>query len=226
LQIQGPGVTYLQYLFLCDWNFCAEDNLHPNDKFFPNPSSIPVKNSRIVQIAASGPDSDSPMILYSVLQSINLGTSEILITTPYFIPGESILDALIVASTGGVDVRILVPDQSDSIIVNSAARSYYDELLKAGVKIYLYKKGFVHAKTMVVDQKVSIVGSANMDHRSFDLNFEVNAIVYDAEFANELRTIFYKDLEDAQQIEPIAWNGRPIYKQLFEKTARLVSPLL
>jgi cardiolipin synthase len=226
LRIEGPGVNYLQYLFLCDWNFCADDHLHPNKIFFPPATSLTVKDDKVVQIAASGPDSDTPTILYSVLEAINLGTREILITTPYFIPGESIMDALIVASLGGVSVKILVPYKSDSVIVNAAARTYYDELIGAGVKIYLYKKGFIHAKTMVVDNKISIVGTANMDHRSFDLNFEVNAIVYDADLASELSTIFYNDLQDAEEIDVTQWNSRPAYNQLIEKTARLISSLL
>jgi cardiolipin synthase len=226
LRIEGSGVHYLQYLFLCDWNFCAKDHLKPNQLFFPKEPAFAVSGGKIVQIAASGPDSDTPTILFSVLEAINLGTTEILITTPYFIPTDSIMDALIIASLGGVQVKILVPDKSDSVIVNTAASSYYDDLLKAGARIYRYKKGFVHAKTMVIDTKLSIVGTANMDNRSFHLNFEVNAIVYDAELAAELRANFYKDLEDAEEIDALAWDERPLYKQLIEKTTRLVSSLL
>jgi len=226
LRIDGPGTMYLQYLFLCDWNFCAKDTLHPNDSFFPPPAVAPGHGNKVVQIAASGPDSDLPTILFSLLQAINLATKEILITTPYFIPGESLVDALTVSALGGVSVKLLVPGISDSKLVNFAARSYYNDLLKAGVEIYLYNKGFVHAKTMVTDRKIAIVGTANMDYRSFDLNFEVNAIVYDKDFANELADIFYKDIQNAEKIDAAAWDGRPAYKQLLEKTARLISPLL
>ncbi|HRO47520.1 cardiolipin synthase [Agriterribacter sp.] len=226
LRIDGPGVYYLQYLFLCDWNFCANDKLQPDALFFPRPSSPAVNGNKVVQIAASGPDSDTPTILFSLLQAINLATEEILITTPYFIPGESLLDALSVAALGGVAVKLLVPGVSDSVLVNAAARSYYDDLLKAGVEIYLYNKGFVHAKTLVADRKIAIVGTANMDYRSFDLNFEVNAIVYDNAIAGELSDIFYEDISAAGKIDAAAWENRPAWKQLLEKTARLVSPLL
>jgi len=226
LRIEGPGVLYLQYLFICDWNFCARDKLEPDDLYFPRPSSLPVIGNKIVQIAASGPDSDTPTVLFSMLQAINLATDEILLCTPYFIPGESMIDALIVASLGGVSVKLLVPGISDSGIVNAAARSYYGDLLNAGVEIYLYRKGFVHAKTMVADRKMAIVGTANMDTRSFDLNFEVNAIVYDEELAGELTSVFYEDLKDAEKIDAEKWQLRPWYKELAEKTARLVSPLL
>lgn len=226
LRIDGPGVHYLQYLFLCDWNFCANVKLLPDENFFPRLQDFSLKENKIVQIAASGPDSERAIILFSILKAIDLATKEILITSPYFIPGESLLDALIIASLSGVSVKLLVPGISDSFLVNFAAHSYYNDLLKAGVEIYLYKKGFVHAKTLVADRKVAMVGTANMDFRSFDLNFEVNAIVYDVEVANELSDIFYEDVKDAEKINAAAWNNRPKLKQLFEKTARLVSPLL
>src|SRR5690606_26582820 len=158
LRMDGPGVLYLQYLFLCDWNFCANDSLQSDAIFFPPPSAFPPKGNKVVQIAASGPDSDTPTILFSLLQAINLAGQEILITTPYFIPGESLLDALMVAALGGVSVKLLVPGSSDNALVNAASKSYYDDLLKAGVEIYLYKKGFVHAKTLVADKKIAIVG--------------------------------------------------------------------
>jgi len=227
LRIDGPGAQYLQYLFICDWNFCSSDVLHPNKYFFPKPSGH--KNgeaNKVVQIAASGPDSESPTILFSILQAINLASKEILITSPYFIPGESLLDALTIASLSGISVKLLVPGVSDSILVNSAARSYYKDLLKAGVEIYQYQKGFVHAKTMVTDQKIAMIGTANMDFRSFDLNFEVNAIVYDKEIACQLTEVFYADIKEARKIDPILWDARPMYKQLLEKAARLLSPLL
>ncbi|WP_316815559.1 cardiolipin synthase [Pedobacter nyackensis] len=226
LRIDGPGTQYLQYLFLCDWNFCSESVLEPEKQFFPSLPRKIAEQNKIVQIAASGPDSESPTILFSTLQAINLATKEILITSPYFIPGESLLDALTISSLSGISVKLLVPGKSDSILVNSAARSYYNDLLKAGVEIYQYQKGFMHAKTMVTDKKVAIVGTANMDFRSFDLNFEVNAIVYDTQIATELSNIFYNDLKDATKIDAIQWANRPLYRQLLEKAARLLSPLL
>ncbi len=226
LRIDGPGVQYLQYLFLCDWNFCANEKLHAAEKFFPREKNFPKGDNKVVQIAAGGPDSETPVILYSLLQAINLATNEVLITTPYFIPGESLLDALTIASLSGLSVKLLVPWKSDSFLVNSAARSYYDDLLKAGVEIYQYTKGFVHAKTLVADRKIAVVGTANMDFRSFDLNFEVNAIVFDIETANRLADVFFEDIKDAEKIEVSKWKNRPRLQQLWQKTARLVSPLL
>ena len=172
------------------------------------------------------PDADQPAVLFSILQAINLARKEILITTPYFIPGDTILDALKIAALSGLSVKLLVPGISDSKLVNAASRSYYGELLAAGVEIYLYNKGFVHAKTMVTDGNLSIVGTANMDMRSFELNFEVNVLLYDEKISGKLRSIFFEDLSDAEKIDAKKWNKRPAYKQLPEKLARLFSPVM
>ncbi len=224
VKITGPGTYYLQYLFICDWNFCSGKHLKLERDFF---CTKPITNGKaVIQIAASGPDSDVPTLMFSMVQTIGLAEKELLITSPYFIPGESILNALHVAAMSGVQVKLLVPDKSDSALVNAAARSYYGEILDAGVEIYLYQKGFVHAKTLVSDGQLAIIGTANMDHRSFELNFEVNSMIYDIAIAEQLRDAFYKDIRDARKINPITWKKRPFYKQLPEKVARLLSPLL
>ena len=226
MRIDGPGVQYLQYLFLADWHFCSDLEVPLDETLFPPYRAYTLRDDKIVQIVASGPDSETPSILFSVLKAINLARQEILITTPYFIPGESLTNALITASLSGISVKILVPGISDSIFVNAAARSYYTELLDAGVEIYRYRKGFLHSKTMVTDREISIVGTANMDLRSFDLNFEVNAVVYNKDIAEKLKDIFYSDLKDAEKIDPERWANRPVLVEMLEKTARLLSPLL
>ena len=225
LKIQGPAVYYLQYLFITDWNFCCGDAAFEANSSYFTQTNIKTNNC-YVQIAAGGPDSPSPSILYSLLQAINLAKEEILITTPYFIPGDSIMDALCVAALSGLTVKLLVPGVSDSKLVNAASKSYYNQLLQSGVEVYLYQKGFVHAKTLVTDSKLSIVGTANMDYRSFELNFEVNAVIYDAPFAKQARDLFFEDLKDAQKIDKDTWLARPFLKQLPEKIARLFSPVL
>ncbi|SIT77522.1 cardiolipin synthase [Pontibacter indicus] len=224
LRIDGPGAFYLQYLFFTDWNFSSQRHLEPESSYFPKPTDA--HGNTVVQLASSGPDSAKPTIMFSILQAIALAKEEFLLTTPYFIPGESILDALSIAAMGGVTVRLLVPENSDSFIVNAAARSYFEDLLEVGVQIYLYQKGFVHAKTLVVDNTLSMVGTANMDYRSFDLNFEVNAVVYDTVFAGELREAFFQDLEHAVLLDAAEWKARPVYRQLIEKVFKLISPLL
>ncbi len=224
IRLDGPAVYYLQYLFMSDWNFCCQQSFEPLDRYFPSMQAEQKDN--FVQISASGPDSAQPSVLYSILQAIYLAKEEILITTPYFIPGDSIMDALRVAALSGLKVKLLVPGICDSKIVNAASRSNYRELLEAGVEIFLYRKGFVHAKTMVTDGKLFIVGTANMDYRSFDLNFEVNAIVYDREMSWKMREIFFTDLEHAEKIDKDKWLNRKWYTLFPEKIWRLFSPVL
>jgi cardiolipin synthase len=224
VRLDGPAVYYLQYLFISDWKFCCAKSFSPGTAYFPLMQGG--NNKRYVQIAASGPDSYQPSILYSILQSIYLAKEEILITTPYFIPGDSIMDALRVAALSGLRVKLLVPGISDSRLVNAASKSNYNDLLQAGVEIYLYEKGFVHAKTLITDSRLSMIGTANMDYRSFELNFEVNAIIYDVAVAKDLREIFFEDLKDAKMIIKEEWFSRPWYVQLPEKIARLFSPVL
>ncbi len=226
LRLDGPAVQYLQYLFLCDWNFCADAPLEPDNLLFPPLSSIPKLGNKIVQIAASGPDSETPIILYSIIQAINLASKEILISTPYFVPNESLLDALRIASLGGLKIKIILPLKSDSSIVDLAVQSYYNELLSVGIEIYRYQKGFMHAKTIVFDGQLAMVGTSNMDIRSFDLNFEVNAIVYDKEIAEKLQETFYDDLKDSVRVDTLDWGNRTAIRKLTEKAFRLISPLL
>ena len=226
LMIEGPGVYYLQYLFISDWNFCSGKALENIKHYFPDVYRNNPPGDKIIQIAASGPDSINPTILYSLLNTVYQAKQEILITTPYFIPDQSLMDALIAAALAGVSVQLLVPEESDSKLVALAANSYYADLLSAGVKIFFYQDGFVHAKTLVVDKKLAVIGTANMDVRSFDLNFEVNAIVYDDELATSLANVFKADIKDAVQLDREAWSNRSIGRKFVEKTARLVSPLL
>ncbi len=225
LKIEGDATAILQHIFIGDWNYCSDEKLTINENYFPKPDLISDERKNI-QIVSSGPDSDRPSIYYAIIKAIQSAKKEIFLTSPYFIPGETIIDALKMAALSGVDVRLLVPGISDSFMVNAAAKSYYTELLKAGVKIYLYQKGFVHAKTLVADQCLAIVGTANLDYRSFDLNFEVNAVVYDAEIAKELAFNFEKDMKDSEQIDINSWLNRPKHVQLIEKIVRLISPML
>ncbi len=224
LQLEGPAVYYLQYLFMADWHFCCEKTFDLAESYFPVMKQS--KENSFAQITASGPNSIQPSVMYTILQAIYLAKDEILITTPYFIPGDSIIDALRIAALSGLKVKLLVPGVCDSKIVNSASKSNYNELLVAGVEIYLYQKGFVHAKTIVTDGKLVIIGTANMDRRSFDLNFEVNAVLYDSKAANELRNIFFDDLNFSEQINKEQWINRKWHTQFPEKLARLLSPVL
>lgn len=225
LMIKGYSSLALQQIFLADWNFCAGSAIQINRDYFPLHRLGPGKK-KLVQIAASGPDSDLPSILYSVIQAVNKAKEEILITTPYYIPDTSLQESLIIAALSRVKVRLLVPALGDSLFVSIASQSYFEELLNAGVEIFLYRKGFVHAKTFVVDRKIASVGTANMDSRSFDLNFEVSALIYDEEVAGKLANDFFSDLETSDPVDFDRWMKRPRRRVFVERLMRLFSPFM
>lgn len=226
LKIVGNSVFNLQTIFLADWNFCANQKIRYSSNYFPEKSEAEHYGNHLVQIVSSGPDSKYPKIKYTLIQAILSAEKEICITTPYFIPDKSFLEAINIAALSGIEVKLLVPTRSDSFIVNTTSQSNFQELLDVGVKIYSYDKGFVHAKTMVCDQKVAIIGTANFDNRSFDLNFEINAIVYDEQIATEISNLFEKDISFSTQILAEEWSKRPLYRKLMEKVLHLFSSLM
>ncbi|WP_295117065.1 cardiolipin synthase [uncultured Chitinophaga sp.] len=224
LLIKGHAVHSLQFIFMSDWNFCADADLPITHQFFPDCEQ---PGDSLVQIAASGPDSNRSAIMLSYLAAINQAERSVYITTPYFIPNDSIFDALRQAALSGKDVRLLVPgDKSDSRIVSHASESFFEDLLSCGVRIFRYQKGFVHAKTMVVDDNLSVVGTANMDIRSFDFNFEVNAFVYSHDVNHRLTQAFLHDQVHSSEVQPEAWLLRSKWRKLFEAIVKLISPLL
>lgn len=226
IKIVGLSVINLQYIFLSDWNFCAEQNIGFSLEFFPLKEYHHEFGDQLVQIIASGPDSDYPSTMYSLIQIVLMAKRELLICTPYFVPDKSFLDAIKIAALSGVNIKLLVPGKCDSRFVNIISQSHYEEILAAGVRVFMYNKGFLHAKTLICDQFISVVGSANLDNRSFELNFEINAMVYDAKMAKSLKTQFIKDLESSTEINKNEWLNRPIYKKAIEKVLHLFSPLV
>jgi cardiolipin synthase len=227
LKITGPGVMNLQRHFLVNWNFCQSEILKLPDFGVAEPVSPATSALQgLSQILAGGPIYSQPNIMLAYARLFTLARERLYITNPYFIPNETILDALKQAALSGVDVRLLLPGKSDSALVGAAARFYFKSLLKAGVKIYLYSKGFVHAKTVVADSFVSIVGTANMDIRSFDLNFEIMPVVYSHALGRQLEQMFLEDREDSEAITPEQWNEQSNLAFITYATARLVSSLL
>ena len=148
------------------------------------------------------------------------------IQTPYLLPTEPILMAMKTIALAGVDVRVMMPMQGDFKLVHWASLSYLDELMEAGVKIYRYRKGFLHSKLMVSDDEFSTIGSTNVDFRSFEPNFEVNAFMYDADTACSLKEIFLSDQKDAELLSLKSWRKRPWYRKVIESVIRLFAPLL
>ncbi|TDN81255.1 cardiolipin synthase [Salegentibacter sp. 24] len=223
LRIQGHAVKSLQAQFILNFNFISGQELIIEDNFFPK---IDFTDKTAVQIAASGPDTDWQNIMEAILTAINTADKYIYITTPYFIPNNQILTALCMASRIGVEVKIIIPEKGDSVIARYATNSYIEKLLESGVQVFHYHKGMVHAKTMVVDGVLTSIGSCNLDNRSFDINFEINAFIYDKKLALEMTEVYHKDLKETTELTIDQWMQRPALEKVREALARLWAPLL
>ena len=225
LRLVGGAVGSLQSSFLLSWNFVSDVEVEIGEELFPKTKPQSQKPIAI-QIAASGPDSDWANIMEAFFCTINLAKERIYITTPYLIPNDSILTAMTTAARSGVDVRIIIPYDSDSWVAQYATDSYIEQCLESGIRIYRYKKGFVHAKTMLVDDIFSSIGTANLDYRSFALNFEINALVYNKTINKKLGEIFDIDLYESEEVQLERWKERGITRRLKESFSRLCAPLL
>ncbi len=222
LMIEGRAVYGLQTAFLTDW-YVVDRTLITASPYFPE---MEVCGTSLVQIVTSEPVGESRDIMQGLLMAITGARRYFYIQTPYLLPTEPILLALKTAALGGVDVRIMLPERADSPITQLGSFSYLDDLMEAGVKIYFYRKGFLHSKLMVSDDTLSTVGSTNMDFRSLEHNFEVNAFLYDAASASQLKELFLKDQQDAVLLQRKEWAERPWYQKVAESIIRLLAPLL
>lgn len=221
----GSAVRQLELRFLLDWRHARGLN-NPfdfNPRYFP---AIKFTGKTAVQIVSSGPDSKWSSIRNAYLKMINKGRKNIYIHTPYFIPDDSILSALKLAALSGVDVRLIIPEKSDHMFVHWAALSYIGELLEAEVKVYFYNRGFLHSKMIVVDGFLGTIGTANLDIRSFELNFEVNAFIFDSDTGKQLEEQFIEDLSNSTELTLEDYNNRNTSIRIKEATFRLLSPLL
>ncbi len=222
LEIKGDALDILQGVFISDWQFTTGEKIEGKE-YFPHRAHI---GNKAVQIAASGPDGNWEAIHHAYFTAIATARETIYITTPYLILDDSIATALRAAALGGVDVKIVFPGKPDHRIVYWASYSYFADLLRAGVEIYLYQKGFIHAKTLTVDSQVSVIGTANMDMRSFYYSFEINAFIYDKEITRELEESFWVDVSNSIPVNLAEYLRRPIHIKFKESGARLLSPLL
>ncbi len=223
LQIEGPVVHSLQAIFSMDWYLITEKEDILDTAYF---SAHHQPGNSTVQIVHSGPDSDYSSAQQLFFSMINEAKDYVYITNPYIIPGESILESLKVAALSGIDVRLLLSKKSDSKIVKWCVRSYFEGLLHAGVKIYLFPEGFLHSKTIVADDTVSSVGTSNLDIRSFEQNYEVNAVIYDDSFAVALRNDFLNDSQQSIQLNYDTFVKRPWHHKIKEGIAKVFSPVL
>lgn len=225
LRIQGSAVLGLQIRFILDWNYAARENLLQNAMLFEG--FVPGKRDFCeMQIISSGPDNTIQQIRDNYMRLITKAKKSIYIQTPYFIPDECIFNALLVAVRSGIEVNIMIPCMPDHPFVYWATYSYIGDMVMAGANCYTYNNGFLHSKGIIVDGEVFCYGTANMDIRSFALNFEVNAVVYDQKKAQEMEQIFKDDLQVCKQITKDSYAARKLLIRLKEQVCRLMSPLL
>jgi len=223
LHLQGDSVNYLELRFLMDWRFASKKDFSMDEKYFPKNEYI---GMTAVQIISSGPDSEWCSIRNTYLKLINKARNSVYIQTPYFIPDESILTALKISCLSGVDVKIIIPCKPDHPFIYWASKSYIWELVECGAKCYTYDNGFIHSKLVSIDGKMCTIGTANMDIRSFSLNFEVNAIIYDEKTTLDVDKAFEDDLLKSTLLTKELYNKRPLIIKFKEAISRLLSPIL
>lgn len=227
LKIKGSAAYELQHRFLLDWRASSSEELLIDDlklnSYFP---TIPQKSGSGVQVVSSGPDNVNQQIKQGFLRMINTAENYILIQSPYFVPDESILEALKIALLSGIDVRIMIPNKPDHVFIYWVTLAYVGELIEYGAKIFIYENGFLHAKTIVVDDSICSVGSCNFDIRSFRLNFETNAFIYDRNISIQLKNIFVEDIKKCTYYNKELYHNRSRRVKIKESISRLFSPLL
>ncbi len=222
LRLTGPIVLQLQYIFATDWFLETSETLD-SDSVFPEPEST---GSIPIQALASGPDFPIQNNQRFMVALIYAARKQVTITTPYFIPDEPMLQALQTAALRGVDVHLIVSETGDKLIVSLAQRSYYKELLEAGINIHLYQKSFLHAKFLTIDDHIGLVGTSNMDIRSFVLNAEHVLVIHDPDMTGRLKTEETRYIANCRSLDLQQWRQRPYRIKLAENLARLASPLL
>jgi cardiolipin synthase len=225
LRIVGGAVYGLQRTFLIDWYFVSRTLITDSD-YYP-PVKLQQPNDCVAQVVTSSPAADFPNIMQGYVRIIMEAKNYVYIQTPYFMPNEPVLFALKTAALGGVDVRIMVPERCDAFFVEWASRSYLREVVEAGVKVYLYRAGFLHSKTLICDDSIVACGSTNVDFRSFENNFEANIFIYNEVEALRHKNIFLDDQRHSISLRRIKKRMRPPFLiHFWESVVRLFSPLM
>ena len=223
MRITGPAVSELQTSFLTDWKFTKGDEPDLGSMYPCNPPS----GNTLMQIVTGGPMDKWNVMMQAYMTAIASARHHAYLQSPYFIPPKPIMKTLQNAALSGVDVRVMIPYRSDKgVLPPWASRSYFKEALNAGIRIYLYRKGYMHAKTMTIDDSLVTIGSTNIDFRGFEQDFEINAFMYDESMARQQRDIFLEDLKDAELIDPLEWDKRPFIDKAKESVARIFSQVL
>jgi cardiolipin synthase len=222
LRLRGPAAGDLQRVFAEDWDFAAGEDLR-GDEYYPD---LPPAGESAVQIVGSGPDQEFNSFRDLLFAALTVAREHIWMATPYFVPDPSILDAVRLAARRGVDVRILAPQKPDHWLTHFASGYYFADLIREGVRVYLYTKGMMHAKVMIVDREWGFVGTSNMDYRSLRLNFEVNCVMHSRAVLAELAEVFLKDQCSSLRLEKKTYGARGFLTRLAENACRLLSPVL
>lgn len=221
-RVRGDIVESLIYSFAIDWNFLKKDPYVPEVKT----ERSEICNLTGVQLVTGGPTERWNNLTLCFLRAISSARRKILIQTPYFLPTDGLLNALEAAALAKIDVRIMMPRNTDSRLLHYASFSYITQCLKAGIKVYLYEPGMLHAKAMIIDDNFVTAGSTNFDFRSFENNFECNLLIYDTEINRKMRAIFFNDLKRCKKLTFEQWKKRPLPQRFLESLLRLVSPIL
>ena len=221
-RVKGDIVESLMFSFVVDWNF--RNQLHPMS--YPKSREVDFRNNVGMQLVTSGPLSQWDNLALCFLKAISSATRCIYIQTPYFLPTDALRHALEAAALSKIDVRIMIPRRSDSRMLRYASFSYVTQCLKAGIKVYLYNPGMLHAKAMMIDDNFVTAGSTNFDFRSFENNFESNLMIYDKEVNRKMRDIFFRDMGQCTKLTYQSWHRRPMLQRSMESIVRLFSPIL
>lgn len=219
LRITGPAVRGLQYSFAVDWNFMGQPLIEDEAPSLQT-------GTMGCQLITSGPMAAFSNIEFMYMNAIGGARKRIYLQTPYFLPTDGLLKALQTAAMAHVDVRIMIPEHSDSRMLRYAGLSYVSECLQSGIKVYLYQPGMLHSKTLIVDDEIASVGSANFDFRSFEHNFEANMFVYSADFNRRMTDIFMSDMRHSKRLLAAQWRKRSYVQKAQESVLRLLSPIL
>lgn len=224
LRIEGNGVQTLQTRFLIDWNASVKDLTVAYDReYFP---FSPMKGSTDMQIVSSGPDNEVQAIKKGFIKMISMAKESVYIQTPYFIPDDALMETIKIALLSGVKVKVMIPNKPDHPFIYRATLSYAEELVHSGAEVHIYDKGFLHAKTIVIDNEILSVGTANFDIRSFKLNFEVNAFIYDHILAKKQTHLFYEDIKNSYLLTEEIINNYSKWELFKQQFSRLFSPIL
>lgn len=223
-RLTGVAVAGLQSSFLIDW-YAVSRRVVNIDRYLA-PTTPPNEYSPSIQFVPGGPISPWRTIEQAIIYMISRADRSICIQTPYFLPTENLNNALVTAALAGVDVQLMLPRRTDSRLTTYAARSYLGQLLEAGVRVFFYQRGFLHSKLLLVDDQISAIGSANMDFRSLEHNFEITGFVYDEGISRRLHLLFDEDKERCEELTRQEWEGRGWLSRFAESVMRLFAPLL